>query len=152
AVLFDNQLCALSTFMHAEEGSRRRETNVAFDREHGKSTYLERDLVKNTVVLSKELAIPTCVHDVIGGLTRLRSMRLEPGQSTQLPITDGKKLVSARVEAQERERIKIPLGNQQTVRYEIFLFNDVLYTRKGRLLVWLTDDDRRLPVQIRVRL
>jgi hypothetical protein len=38
------------------------------------------------------------------------------------------------------------------MRYEAHLFNDVLYRRKGRLFVWLTDDEKRLPVQIRVRL
>ena len=28
----------------------------------------------------------------------------------------------------------------------------MLYRRSGRLFVWLTDDERRLPVQIRVQL
>jgi Protein of unknown function (DUF3108) len=150
--MLDLQFCALSTHMKAEEGNRRRETNVTFDRERGKSSYLERDLVKNSVILTKELDISSCVHDVIGALTRLRAMRLDPGQSTQLPVSDGKKLASARIEAQEREQVKTPLGTHKTIRYEVFLFNDVLYARKGRLFLWLTDDDRRLPVQIRVRL
>jgi hypothetical protein len=34
----------------------------------------------------------------------------------------------------------------------VFIFNNVLYGRKGRLFVWITDDDRRLPVQIRARM
>jgi hypothetical protein len=38
------------------------------------------------------------------------------------------------------------------VRYEIHLFNNVLYRRRAYLYVWLTDDRRRLPVQIRVRM
>jgi hypothetical protein len=28
----------------------------------------------------------------------------------------------------------------------------VLYRRRGRLFIWLTDDDRKLPVQVKVRL
>ena len=32
------------------------------------------------------------------------------------------------------------------------LLNGVIYPRKGRVFVWLTDDARRLPVQIRLRM
>jgi hypothetical protein len=30
--------------------------------------------------------------------------------------------------------------------------NGVVYTRKGRVFVWLTDDGRKLPIQIRLRM
>jgi hypothetical protein len=48
--------------------------------------------------------------------------------------------------------VKVPDGTFKTVRYEIYLFNNVLYRRPAHLYVWLTDDIRKLPVQIRVRL
>lgn len=150
--ILDDQFCTFSTFLKAQEGSRRRETRITFDRDSRKLSYLERDLVKNTVVLSKEMDIPECVHDVVGALNRLRALRPEPGQVVHLPMSDGKKLVTARIEAQEREEIGTPLGKFKTIRYEAFLFNNVLYSRKGRLFVWISDDERRLPVQIRVRL
>jgi hypothetical protein len=56
------------------------------------------------------------------------------------------------VEAQQREEVKIPGGPYKTIRYEIYLFDNVLYRRSAHLYVWLTDDRRRLPVQIRVRM
>jgi len=149
---FDSGYCASDFAMQAEEGSRRRDTKVLFDREKKKSSYLERDLVKNTVVLQKELEIPVCVHDVLAALAHLRGSRLKPGQSTQLPITDGKRLVMGKIEAQEKEQVKTAAGTFDAIRYEAYLFNDVLYTRKGRLLLWLTDDDKGLLVQVRVRL
>jgi len=58
----------------------------------------------------------------------------------------------ARVEAQAKETLKTPAGEFSTIRYEAFLFNGVLYGRKGRLYVWLSDDERRIPVQVRVQL
>ncbi|MFB3828065.1 MAG: DUF3108 domain-containing protein [Bryobacteraceae bacterium] len=145
-------LCALSSYIKAEEGRRKRETTIRFDPEERKATYLEKDLVRNAVVASHDIDIPACVHDVVGGLYRLRTLRLEPGQSTQMPVSDGKKSVLARVEAQQREDVRTPAGEFKTVRYEAFLFNNVLYKRNAHLYVWLTDDDRKLPVQIRVRL
>ena len=88
-----------------------------------------------------------------GGRTfLLRRLNLEPGQSTQIPVSDGKKSVMAQIEAQQREDVKTPAGTFKTIRYEIFLFNDVLYSRSAHLYVWLTDDRRKLPVQIRVRM
>jgi hypothetical protein len=151
-VLHDPGVCAFSTYMRAEEGSRRRETHVTFDNSTHKSNYNEQDLVKNTTVLSQQLDIPACVHDVVAALGKLRSLRLPLGQSTQLPITDGKKLISARIEAQEKENVTTPAGTFSTIRYEANLFNGELYSRKGRLFIWVTDDEKRIPVQIRVKL
>ncbi|MBI3280626.1 MAG: DUF3108 domain-containing protein, partial [Acidobacteria bacterium] len=151
-VRLHDQLCADSILLKAAEGSKRRETKISFDRENGKASYLERDLLKNSTVLAKEIETPACVQDVIGGLFKLRTLKLEPGQSTTLPMSNGKKFVHVRVEAQEREEVKTRTGKYNTVRYEAFLFNNVLYSKKGRVFVWITDDARRLPVQIKAKM
>jgi hypothetical protein len=145
-------LCAASSLMTAHEGRRHRETRVTFDGAARKAQYLEKDIQKNVVLLAHEIDIPPCVHDVVGGLYLLRTLPLDPGQTVLLPMSDGKKSVMARVEAQQREDLKTPSGNYKTIRYEAFIFNDVLYKRSAHLYVWLSDDRRRLPVQIRVRL
>jgi hypothetical protein len=145
-------LCTESSQLITHEGSRQRETKITFDGEKRKASYQERDRAKNVVLLSQEIDIPPCVHDVIGGAYFLRTLNLEPGQSTQIPVSDGKRSVMAKVEAQQREDVKVPDGSYKTVRYEIHLFNNVLYRRRAYLYVWLTDDRRRLPVQIRVRM
>ena len=146
------QFCAVSTRMDAEEGRRHRVTDVKFDRRAKHASYVERDAIKNSVVVTKEIETPDCVHEVMGGLQKLRSLRLEPGQSGLIPLSDGKKFVQAKVEAQEREEIVTPAGKFKTMRYEAYVFNNVFYQRSGRLFVWITEDARRLPVQIRVRL
>ena len=146
----NSELCAQSTFLKAEEGKRRRETRVTFEK--GKINYLERDLIKNTVVLAKEIQSPPCVHEYLGALNKLRSMHLQPGQSAQVPLTDGKKFAMVKVDAQERELVKTPVGNFNAIRHEIHMFNDVIIPRKARMHVWLSDDAKRLPVQLRVRL
>lgn len=144
--------CALASLMKAHEGSRQRETRVTYDSARGKASYLERDLKRDAEVASHEIDIPPCVHDVVGGLYQLRRLRIETGKSAAIPVSDGKKSVMARVEAQRVETVDTPAGRYRAVRYEVFLFNNVLYRRNGRLYVWLTDDDRRLPVQIRARM
>src|ERR1017187_8279988 len=77
--------CAQSLQMTTHEGSRLRETKITFDGEAKKASYLERDRAKNNAVLhAEEIEIPPCVHDVIGGLFFIRTLNLEPGQSTQI--------------------------------------------------------------------
>jgi hypothetical protein len=144
-------LCAEATQMSSQEGSRLRETKVTYDAAAQKAIYVERDRVKNAMVEQKETPIPPCVHDIVGGLYFLRTLNLEPGQSVNESVSDGKKAVIAKVEAQQREEVKTPGGVFKTIRYEIYLFNGVLYKRPAHLNVWVTDDRRKLPVQIRVR-
>jgi len=148
----NEDLCAIRATLSAQEGSRSRETRVTFDGERRKAGYVERDLKKNADLDRREIDIPPCVHEIVGALYRLRSMRVPVGKSVEIPISNGKKSVMGRVEAQQQEDVETPAGRFKTIRYEAYLFNDVLYHRGARLHVWLTDDERRMPVQIRVRL
>lgn len=149
---YDPGFCIVNSVMDAQEGKRHRDTRVTFDRAAKRASYLERDVHQEKIVAQKELDIPACVHDVLGALRLLRSQNLKPGQNWQVPVSDGKKLVSARVECQAKEDVNTPAGKFKATRYEAFLFNGVLYGRKGRLFVWISDDEKRLPVQIRVQL
>jgi Protein of unknown function (DUF3108) len=147
-----DQFCADSTDFDAAERTRHHETKVDYDRAHGKASYVERDLLKNSVIKTAETDIPACVSDIVGALYKLRAIRLEPGQSTQFALSDGKKTASARIDAQAREEVKIKTDSYNTIRYEASIFNGVLYARKAQVLIWVTDDARRLPVQIRARM
>ena len=150
--IFDPGYCALTALLESHEGKKNRETKVSYDRERKRVSYFEKDLDKDAVIATKEMDIPSCVHDVTGALQKLRELKLEPVRTIELPVSDGKKVISARVDSLEKEKVTTPLGEFATVKYEAFLFNGVLYRRKGRLFVWLTDDEKRIPVQIRIQL
>ncbi len=147
----NGSLCVESTQLAAREGSKQRDTSVTFDYRSRHASYLERDRMKNQVVATHEIGIPGCVYDVVGGLYQLRTVNIQPGQSAQFPVSDGKKSVNAKVDFLKREDVKTPAGTFKTVKYEVFLFNDVLYRRPANLYVWLTDDARKLPVQVQIR-
>jgi hypothetical protein len=144
-------LCVQNSFMAAHEGSRNKETRVTYDLQTHKAIYLEKDLNKNSTIMH-DVDIPPCVHDVLGGLLVLRTLHLEPGKTVQIPISDGKKFVQVKIESERREELNTAMGLRKTIRYEVFLFDNVLYRRSGHLYVWLTDDNVRLPVQLQVHL
>lgn len=143
--------CAESTLIQAQEGGRHKETRVTYDDVARKAFYVEKDLIKNTTI-THDVAIPACVHDLIGGLIAMRFVRLDPGKTAQIPVSDGKKFVMAKVESQREEPLKTAFGVVNTVKYEVYLFDNVLFRRSGHLHVWITDDERRLPIQLEVRL
>jgi hypothetical protein len=145
-------MCAVTVQTDSNEGSRQRDARITFDYASKRASYLEHDRLKNAVLSAHEIDIPACVHDVLGGLYFLRTLNLEPGQSVGVPVSDGKKAVVAKVQAQQREDLKVPDGAYKTIRYEAFLFDNVLYRRSAHLYVWLSDDQRKLPVQIQVRM
>jgi hypothetical protein len=149
--LTNDRFCGVNTTLDAQEGKRHKYTILSFDNGRRKVQYEERDLLKNKST-NKTLEVPPCTHEIIGSLSALRMMRLEPGKSASIPVTDGKKVAMARIDAQERETITIDNKQYHTIRYEAFLFDNVLYQRKARLWLWMTDDASRLPVQIRLRL
>jgi hypothetical protein len=151
-VQFDAPFCAASSLMDSREGSRHRETAINFDRNRNRAFLTEKDVLKNSIVSRTDVQIPSCVHEVLSALLRLRRTKVDVGQSVQLPVSDGRKFAAVKVEAQEREQVKTPAGTFSAVRYEVSVLNGVIYSRTGRVFVWLTDDERRLPVQIRLRM
>jgi len=152
SVRYDEPFCATSSVLDAREGKRHRETNITFDRARNRATFVERDVLKNTVLRSAQTDIPHCVHDIVGAMFSLRGTHLDPGQSTELPVSDGRRAAQVKIEAQERELVQTAAGPFNTIRYEANLLNGVVYSRKGRVFVWLSDDARKIPVQIRLRM
>lgn len=150
-VISNDHFCASTSVLDAQEGNRHRLTRLTFENSRHKVEFDERDLTNNTT-WKRVLDIAPCTHDVAGALAAMRFMNVELGQSATLPITDGKKMVNARVDAQSRENVTIAGKTYDTIRYEAFLFDNVLYKRKGRLFIWLTDDADRTPVQLRFQL
>lgn len=151
-VHYAGDYCATGSTFDAVEGKRHRQTIVTYDRDHRQASYVQRDVVNNAVLRSGQTEIPECPHDMLGGLLLLRGGRLEPGQSTHVTLSDGRRTAQVKVEAQEREEIMTPAGMVKAIRYEADIFNGVIYMRKGRAFIWVTDDAERIPVEIKLRL
>lgn len=149
---YDDRGCALSTIMDSVEGKNHHDTRVTYDHARSHAFFVERDVQKNSVIREAGADIPNCVFETLGAMRKLRGLRLEPGQTAQLPISDGRRSASVKVTAEEREDVKTAGAVYHTTRFQADLLNGVVYSRKGKLLVWVSDDARRLPVQIQLRM
>jgi hypothetical protein len=145
-----DQFCGSTSTLDAQEGKRHIITRMNFQTGH-KLEVEERDAIRN-LEQKREFEIPPCTYEIAGALAELRASNLQPGKSITLPISNGKKLAYGKIEAQTKENLTIDGKAHSTIRYEAFLFDNVLYKRKGRLFIWMTDDPERLPVQFRFQM
>lgn len=147
----NGQFCPASVSLDAVEGKKHLSSRLDFDAHDHVVQYETRDLVKHKDSRNT-LSVPPCTHDIASALASFHDLDLQPGKEAFLPITDGRKVAAVRVQAQAREQIRIDNKPFAVTRYEAFLFNNVLYKRKGRLFIWVTDDSKHLPVQMRLQL
>jgi hypothetical protein len=147
----NDRFCGVSSLLDGHEGKRRFSTRMDFDNARHKILLAENDLVKNTTAKA-ETDIAPCTYEVMGALSALRALKPELGNKLALSLTNGKKLVEAKVEAQTRETLHLNGKSYSTIKYEAMVFNNVVYRRKGRLFMWITDDADRIPVQFRLQM
>jgi hypothetical protein len=149
--LFDPRtFCSVHVSKHSEEGSRKRQTEIAFDYARGKSVLDEKNL-KTGEVKHVENDIPSCVTDVLSSFYYIASLPLQPGNTYTFPVNDGGKTseIAARVEA--REQVKVPAGTFQTLRLEAEPVSGLL-KGKAKVWVWFDSEAEHAPVQIRSKL
>lgn len=150
-VTSNDKFCAANSVLDSQEGKRHKVTRLSFENTTHKVDYEEHDLLKNSRV-RKEIEIVPCTREIAGALQALREMNLQPGKWATVAVTDGRKMANAKIEAQRKETLSLGGKTYQTIRYEAFVFDNVLYRRKGRLLIWISDDPDRLPVQLRLEM
>ena len=90
--------------------------------------------------------------DVISGFYYLRTQPLDIGKTVCINIFDSNKFYKAEINVLKKEKIKIPgIGEMNTLIVRPELKTEGLFQRKGDVLIWLTDDEKRIPVRIETK-
>lgn len=87
-------------------------------------------------------------HNIISALYWVRSQELEPDSELIIPVHDMDTHYPLTVRVYGRERVTVPAGTFNCVKVEPVIESEGLFKKAGRLLVWITDDERRLPVKM----
>jgi hypothetical protein len=142
-------LCSQRISKKINEGRRHKETEIVFDPQRKRAILDERDLNKpQEPPKHAENEIPNCVEDVVTAFYYSRSQDFEIGKPLHLPVNDGSKTYDVTLDVQAQEAIQTPLGERSAIRVEPKVFSG-LFKRKGRMLVWFSDDDQHLPLRIK---
>lgn len=142
-------VCSRRIWKWINEGRRHREIHIVFDPLRRLAIRDERDPTKpKTPSQHDENEIPECVADVVTAFYVVRRQPLPVGKQLMVPINDGAKTYEVTIEIQARENIQTPLGARAAIRVEPKVFGG-LYKRKGRMQIWFSDDEQRLPLRIK---
>jgi hypothetical protein len=89
--------------------------------------------------------------DRLGLLQHLRTARLAIGDRLELPVTDGKRMLTYRVSVEARERVRAAGREWPAIKLR---FDGLRTDRQGNVkhthrpvFIWLSDDIRRLPLK-----
>lgn len=113
--------------------------------------FVEYDHYDRIAVTDKKdtLRIPPCVQDILTSFYYVRTMPMEVGKSLYIDNHADRKLYPLEIRVYRKERIHIRAGSFDCVVIEPILRSDAIFKQRGRLLIWLTDDSRKIPVQMK---
>jgi hypothetical protein len=127
---------------HLREGKYRADQYVEFD-------HINRIAVTNG---KDTLRIPPCVQDILTAFYYVRTLPMEVGKSLFVDNQADRKLYPLEIKIHRKERIKVKAGTFDCVVIEPVLRSDAIFKQRGRLTVWMTDDHRRIPVQMKSKI
>ena len=89
------------------------------------------------------------VVDILSGLYFLRNRPLQVGTSETLHVYDSDTYAAVPVEVLRRERIALPgFRHIETLVLQPHLKTEGILRRTGDILIWVTDDENRVPVRV----
>lgn len=143
SVIDAEELCSLSFRLDQRHGKRKKKRDMLFDHDRGIAHVFSDGKEENY----------TIPEDVQDALSALYYVRARPEFSVEKPIIvnvheDGKTW-SVEVQTLGREKIKTPLGKFNTIKLKTYPRYEGVFQNKGEIYIWLTDDERKIPVLMR---
>ncbi|HXG93132.1 MAG TPA: DUF3108 domain-containing protein [Blastocatellia bacterium] len=135
-----------------EEGKVRREMTSIVNRDAHRVTYTDRDLVNTKAAPEvRETDAPAWVHDILSALYFVRTQKLEEGGVIPIPLTDYGQVYNIEIIVGKREEVKVDAGKFNTIMLDAKIFDGRYLRRSGQMLIWVTDDARRIPVRAKIK-
>ncbi len=124
------------------EGSYRKNEIVVFDH-HEKVAIYPND---------RRVELADSTRDVLAALYYVRTLKLEVGKRVFVMNHADRKNYPLEVRVLKKERVRTPAGTFDCLVVEPILKATGIFEQKGKLTVWLTDDDRRIPVMMKSKI
>jgi len=126
---------------HLSEGNYHADRWFTFDQENHRAVSKDYDIKTYPNVL-----------DVLSAFYYTRTLEFEPGDTFFLPNhTDGKNY-PLRVAVHQVEKVTVPAGTFECIVVEPILKSAGIFEQKGNVYVWLTNDEKKMPVLMKTKI
>jgi len=118
------------------EGKFRQQSDIVFDPVRNEAVYSD----------GRTFPVPARVQDALSAFYYFRTQALPLGGSIVFHYHASRKSQPLQVKVLGRERIETPAGTFDCIGIEPILKAGGIFKNSGRLVIWVTDDERRMPV------
>jgi hypothetical protein len=149
-----SEFCSRQMTKKLREGKRQRDVFLTFNRERGKGHYVAYDVSKSPPVRLKDdevKNVPNCVQDILSAIYATRLKELKLGDKYPLTLSDDGEVKQLEVNVKNKEPVDAVAGRFPTLRLETISVSGALFKEGGTFLVWLSDDERKLPVKFEAK-
>jgi hypothetical protein len=139
----------VSAKVKINEGPNKARKEFAFD--HAKKVVTYSDILKQE---KGNFGLKETTFDALSGLYYIRHFPLKVGTPVFLNIFNNKLVYKVEVQVLRKETLKTSLGTVNTVvvRANMDCVGDGIIYYPGDITMWLTDDERKIPVMIEKQL
>lgn len=132
-------------FLKVHEGFHRRHkiTDFAPRAQDGSQKVIFNNILDQEKI---EFKLDKPAYDPLSAFYALTKKDIQVGQSEFIDIFDNKKLWNTEVRVLRKERIRVIAGEFDTIVVKPLLKSEGIFLRKGEMHLWVTDDERKLPV------
>lgn len=92
------------------------------------------------------------IQDVLSAFYDVRTQPLEVGKSIFIDLHDIDKRYKLEVAVLDKEKVEVPAGTFDCFVVEPRLQSSGLFRREGNIVIWLSDDENRIPVLMKSKL
>jgi hypothetical protein len=154
SIVSAREFCSLQMSKKIREGKRQRDILLTFDPSNGTGHYLAYDVSRHPPMELKNESIqkaPACVQDLLSAIyyTRLQDLRI--GSKFGMAVSDNGTVKQVELKVDKQEMVDSPQGQLRALRTEAISVFGGLFQSGGTLLIWVSDDERRLPLKFEAK-
>jgi hypothetical protein len=128
------------------EGRHRKDKEVFFDSDKNRAIYI--DHLNNE---KKAFDLPSIAFDALSGFYHVRTIKLTVGETVYVTVFDSKKVWNVEVQVLKKEKVTLPAGTFNTIVIKPLMKSEGIFSRKGDIFIWLTDDPQHIPVKMKTK-
>lgn len=98
------------------------------------------------------IAVGEYVYDVLNSFYEMRNLDLKVGEVLTINMEDNKKLYPIEIHVLRKESVKVPAGKFDCVVIEPRMKSAGLFRAKGKMLIWISNDEHKIPVLMKSKL
>ena len=132
---------SLYFYKRLREGDYKKTVEITFDQVEGRALYAD----------GQEFESVPGVQDVLSAFFYVRNLDLAPGNVYSVPAHSSRRTYDLKVFVHGRERVEVKAGTYDCFVVEPMIEGDGLFKHEGKLTMYISDDEHRVPVLIKTK-